>query len=61
MRVAEKSVITLAEEDLAELEQIILDRDDKAALEYLKRVVWERVQRARRGRLDPRKSMGPMP
>ena len=57
----EKSVITLAEEDLAELEQIILDRDAEAALEYLKRVVWDRVQRARRSRLDPRQPMGPMP
>jgi len=58
--VTEKSVITLAEEDLAELEQIILDRDAEAALEYLKRVVWDRVQRARRGRLDPRQPMGPL-
>jgi len=58
---AGRSVIALTEEDLAELEQIVLDRDTEAALEYLKRVVWERVERARRGRLDPRQPMGPMP
>ena len=57
----ERLVVTLDEDDLAELEQVILDRDAGAALEYLKRVVWDRLQRARRGRLDPRKSMGPMP
>ena len=57
---ADRSVIALTEGDLAELEQIILDRDAEAALEYLKRVVWDRVQRARRGRLDPRQPMGPL-
>ena len=57
---ADRSVIALTEGDLAELEQIILDRDAEAALEYLKRVVWERVERSRRGRLDPRQPMGPL-
>ncbi len=57
----DRLVVTLGEDDLAELEEIILDRDADAALEYLRRVVWERAQRARRGRLDPRKPMGPLP
>jgi hypothetical protein len=57
--VADKIVVMLADEDLPELEQIIVDRDAEAALEFLKRVVWEQTQRARRGRLDPRQSMGP--
>jgi len=57
--VADYIVVTLVEEDLTELEQVILDRDAEAALEYLRRVIWERVQRARRGRLDPRQAMGP--
>ena len=56
-----KLVITLDEWDLVELERIVLDRDAEAALEYLRRVVWERVRQARRGRLDPRQPMGPRP
>ncbi len=57
----DRLVITLGEDDLAELEEILLDRDADAALAYLRRVVWEKVQRARRARLDPRKPMGPLP
>ncbi len=56
-----RTAIAFDEEDLAELERIVLDRDAEAALEYLRRVVLERVRLARRGRLDPRQPMGPHP
>ncbi len=57
----DRIAVAFDEEDLAELERIVLDRDAVAALEYLRRVVWERARLARRGRLDPRPPMGPHP
>ena len=58
---AGREVVVPDEKDLAELERILLDRDADAALEFLKRAIWERVRQARRGRLDPRQPMGPLP
>ncbi len=56
-----RTAVAFDENDLAELERIVLDRDAEAALEYLRRVVWERARLARRGRLDPRQPTGPHP
>ena len=58
---ASREVVALDELDLAELERILLDRDADAALEFLKQAIWERIRQARRGRLDPRQPMGPLP
>jgi len=39
------------EEELLELEMIIVDEDCVEALEFLHRVVWRKIELARRGRL----------
>jgi len=38
-------------EELLELEMILVDEDAVAALAFLKRAVWNKIQRARQGRL----------
>ena len=38
-------------EELLELEMILVDEDAEAALAFLKRAVWIKIQRARQGRL----------
>ncbi len=58
---ANRTAVAFDEDDLAELERIVLDRDAEAALEYLRRVVWPRVRQVRRGQVDPRQPMGPHP
>ena len=37
--------------ELLELEMILVDEDQGAALEFLKRSVWQKIQKARHGRL----------
>ena len=46
-----KEAISFNEQELNELEMIIVDEDSVEALEFLHRVVWKRIQQARRGRL----------
>jgi hypothetical protein len=46
-----KTAIGLEPEELLELEQIIVDRDEKEALAFLKKVVYDRVSRSQQGRL----------
>ena len=46
-----KTAIALEEEELLELEQIITDRDEKEALSFLKRSVYEKVSRSQQVRL----------
>ena len=46
-----KEAISFSEEELNELEMIIVDEDSVEALEFLHRVIWKRIQQARRGRL----------
>ncbi len=58
---ADKEAVALDEEELAELEMIIIDGDEKAALEFLRRAVWNKVRSARRKRLDPRQGAGLRP
>jgi len=45
--VAKVSVV-LDEEEQAELQMIVIDRDEAAALRFLKEVVWSQVQAVRR-------------
>jgi hypothetical protein len=49
MRTSE--AIAFNETELLELEMIVADEDSQAALEFLKRSVWRKVQKARGGRL----------
>lgn len=46
-----REAIALNEEELLELEMIITDLDKDAALEFLKKSVYDKVVRARRNRL----------
>ncbi len=46
-----KTAIALEEEELLELEQIIIDPDEKEALGFLKKSVHDKVARSQQGRL----------
>jgi len=46
-----KISVVLGEQELAELEMILIDKDKAAALRFLKEVVWAQVQTVRRKRL----------
>ena len=46
-----RTAITLDEEELLELEFIITDSDEKRALRFLKKFVYDRIAQAQRGRL----------
>ncbi len=46
-----RTAIALDEEELLELEQVIIDRDEKEALIFLKKSVYEKVARSQQGRL----------
>jgi len=46
-----KLSIVLNEEQQAELQVILMDRDGEAALQFLKEVVWAQVQGVRRKEL----------
>ena len=49
---AEQSVtVTLSEAERLELEQIVMDRDKKAALSFLASVVLAKIECAERGRM----------
>lgn len=47
-----KTAIALEEEDLIELEQIVTDADEKAALSFLRRTVYARAARSQGARLQ---------
>ena len=46
-----KTAIALQEEELLELQRIIIDRDEKEALIFLKKSVYDKVARSQQGRL----------
>ncbi len=46
-----KSVVAFDQNDLLELERIITDGEEKEALGFLKRSVYERILQAQQGRL----------
>jgi hypothetical protein len=46
-----KASVVLDESEQNELEQIVIDKDEPAALRFVQEVVWERVRTARRQRL----------
>ena len=49
-----KEVVALSEEEIAEIERIVVDRDKDEALAFLQSVIWKRVKELRRKQLDPR-------
>jgi hypothetical protein len=46
-----KTAVSFNEKELIELERIITDNDAAEALEFVKKVVYDRISRAQRGRL----------
>jgi len=46
-----KTAIALDEKELLELERIVTDRDEKEALIFLKKSVYDKITRSQRGRL----------
>ena len=50
-----KTAIALEEEELLELEQIIVDRDEKEALAFLKRSVYDKIVTSQKVRSDHEK------
>jgi hypothetical protein len=47
---AKKATITLDETEIIELDSIVIDRDDKAAFEFLKKSVYDKVARSQKGK-----------
>jgi hypothetical protein len=46
-----KAVVTLDEKELLELERIIMDNEEKEAIRFIKKHIYDRVLRAQQGRL----------
>jgi hypothetical protein len=46
-----KTAIALDEKELLELERIIIDCDEKGALRFLKKSVYDKIVRSQQGRL----------
>jgi len=46
-----KTAIALDEEELVELERIMIDRDEKEALRFLKKSIYDKVARSQQGKL----------
>ena len=53
-----KTAVALEEEELVELQRIIIDRDEKEALKFLKKVVFDKVLRFQKGILRPHLDTG---
>ena len=48
-----KAAVTLDEDEMSELEEIMVDRDEEAALKFLRRAVYNKLIHAQRGKLAP--------
>ncbi len=46
-----KSAVSLDEEEVMELERIITDNDEKGALRFIKKAIYDRVLHSQQGRL----------
>jgi hypothetical protein len=46
-----KTVVSLEERDLLELERIITDSDEREALRFLKKSIYDRIAQAQQGRI----------
>lgn len=46
-----KSAVSLDEQELLELERIIIDGDEKEALRFVKRSIYDRILHSQQGRL----------
>ena len=46
-----KTAVSFDEQDLMELERIVTDRDEKEALRFVKKSIYDRIVHAQQGRL----------
>jgi hypothetical protein len=46
-----KTTVTLDEQEMMALEQIMVDRDEKEALKFLKKAIYDKIARSQRGKL----------
>ncbi len=46
-----RTAIALDEEELLELERVITDKDEKGALSFLKKAVYDKIIRSQQGKL----------
>jgi hypothetical protein len=46
-----KTTVPLDEEEMMALEQIMVDRDEKEALKFLKKAIYDKIARSQRGKL----------
>jgi hypothetical protein len=56
-----KAAISLDEDEVLELERVITDRDEKEAMAFLKRCVYDRILHAQQGRLKSHIDTGDNP
>jgi len=56
-----KTAIALEEDELLELEQIIVDRDEKEALTFLKKSVYDKLIHSQQGKLKSHLDTGEDP
>lgn len=56
-----KTALALNEGDLLELERIIIDGDEKEALRFLKKAVYDRIAHSQQGRLKSHLDTGVNP
>lgn len=55
---AAKPSVSLSDEEVLELRQILTDADEAAALKFLREVIWHRVKAANRTLINPRQGTG---
>ena len=56
-----KTAISLDDKELLELERIITDSDEKEALSFLKKTVYDKITRSQQGRLKSHLDTGDNP
>jgi len=56
-----RTAIGLDEKDLLELERIVIDGDEKGALSFLKKAVYDKIARSQQGRLKSHLDTGDNP
>ncbi|MBI4331925.1 MAG: hypothetical protein HY673_11650 [Chloroflexi bacterium] len=56
-----KTAIFLDEEELLELERVMIDRDQEAAMVFLKKSVYDKAVRSQQGRLKSHLDTGSSP
>ena len=48
---ARKTVVSFDEQDIVELQRIVIDSDEKEALKFVKKAIYERILHSQQGKL----------